>query len=62
MTRANNKKEEPKKSEESLTSDEEKEKLLAGGTKALSGCLRFFLVGIFVIIVACFLFLIFRYH
>jgi hypothetical protein len=38
--------------QENLLSKEEQERLLEGGTKALSGCLRFFLIGIFMIIVA----------
>lgn len=62
MAQANNKEAAPKKSEESLISDDGEERLLAGGTKALSGCLRFFLVGIFLVIVACFLFLVFRHY
>ena len=43
-----------------LLSENENRNLLFGGTKALSGCLRFFLVGIFLIIIAYLIFLIFR--
>jgi hypothetical protein len=48
--------------QENLVSRDEQERILEGGTKALSGCLRFFLIGIFMVIVAYFLFLIFRHH
>lgn len=54
------KKIESKSSPSDLISEDEESSLLLGGTKALSGCLRFFLVGIVLIIIAYILFLIFR--
>jgi len=51
---------ESKNSTGDFISDAEESSLLLGGTKALSGCLRFFLVGIVLILIAYILFLIFR--
>lgn len=56
----NDEKLESKSSTGDFVSDAEESSLLLGGTKALSGCHRFFLVGIALILIAYILFLIFR--
>jgi len=47
--------------QEGLFAKEDQERILEGGTKALSGCLRFFLIGIIMVIVAYLLLLVFRH-
>jgi|AP12_2_1047962.scaffolds.fasta_scaffold236351_1 hypothetical protein len=51
---------ESKNSVGDFASEDEERRLLLGGTGALSGCLRFFLVGVVLILIAYILFLIFR--